>query len=835
MTLHKNFIINAALCCLLLGVVMWVSTPQVAAQNLQDVIPDDNLEIVINKALGRSAPYNQPVSWSDLSNMNFTELNASGYGKADSEKIRDLRGLGYAVWLRDLDLSHNDIEVLLLSSITLQLEILNLSNNKIANLSELSGITTLQELNLSSNRITDISALSNLTNLTHLSLANNSLTDSMTRNNGPDGTPRTDDDYFTGPTDATAVLRHLSGLTNLQELNVSHNEIVNINVVENMTALTGLAILNNNISDFSPLRRNQGLGSGDKVYIGGNNFPVRVGAESGPDYYAGFYQLIAWPLMQSGVKLYSTLGEIVEIPDSQFRRRLQYAALGYLITGNDALTRIADRAREVAREVAGALFTDNVVILHTSGDYWRKIISREPLTKELLAQIRALEIAFDWENDSDTYIHLAGLKYCTELQTLVIKDFEVDPRSYLELAALTNLRALEIDNDVTFIDSGHTYEVLEGTRLVEFDSAVWTLRNLRNLRWLKLTNLAMPDISPLAELTALEGLDISNNQIDNIQPLEKLTNLRALYLSPQYPSQFILTDLLDLSGGRVFSHSNSDLATLRKLANGIEHRWVTDTLIVKSFGLANEPLAYTPGSYMSLDVTFHGKIGAKPNATGEKPYLMMTFGDEIARKAEWVLETYNAENNSTTVEFVHQFHAGDSLDEVIIQSLRMVVPDESAVINWLPSVVVNDGNRFELRKMSVIPTIGALPTRGYNVREVTLAEMLDGLSDEAYEILGVHRDQFRKLEDLPLEGSPIIRTQPTVQMRRAGGETGTATGEKFDVEITFSGPLDEPSAAALASKISLEENVEGGSLSVPQSVRACQQFMNRRRGRCLSS
>ena len=107
MNLHKNFIINAALCCLILGVVMWVSTPQVAAQLQTDVISDENLKIAINKALGRAAPYNQAISQANLSAGTFTQLDASGYGKPDGEKIKDLAGLQHATNLTHLDLSHN--------------------------------------------------------------------------------------------------------------------------------------------------------------------------------------------------------------------------------------------------------------------------------------------------------------------------------------------------------------------------------------------------------------------------------------------------------------------------------------------------------------------------------------------------------------------------------------------------------------------------------------------------------------------------------------------------------------------------------------------------------
>ena len=741
MNLHKNFIINAALCCLLLGVIgLGIGTPPVFAQN---VITDDNLKAAINAQLGGGRNSGQNVTTGDLSGL--TELNANGYGKPDSEKIKDLAGLQHATNLTRLNLSHNALrDAATWTPGTEQAPgpgwVVNHSV-----LTELSSLTALQVLNLSNN-----------SDSAYLSVGNN----------------------------------------------IQNDSIIDITALASLTSLTGLAILNNNISDFAPLVQNSGLGPTDKVWLGGNNLPIRVENTPRDESIAGFYEQTARPLIRRGVTVYSALGEIVEIPDAKLRKRLQYAVSGYLIAGNDAFTRIADRVRDLG-------YRDSVILI--SLDHMRKIISREPLTKELLAEIRTLELAWDGIEVED--LRLSGLEHCTQLRTLVIKSFWIEPQSYPVLSDLTSLRALEIHDDFNFVDSGgNTYTTTAG----EFDSAAVHLKDLTGLQWLKLTALHLPDISVLEELTALEGLDLRWNRIDDIRPLESFKNLRALYLYPQWARNDFSYD----PPPREFSYQY-DLETLRKLAddtNGIQHRWVTDTLIMKSYGLAEESItAYSPGGYITLDVTFHGKIGAKPSATGEKPYLQMFLSDKIQREAEWVSETYNAANDSTTVEFVHHLNAHDLPEEVIIERLLMEVPDGSAVINWLPSFEVNDGNRREIRKMSVIPNIGALPTRGESVQEVTLAEMLGGLSDAAYEIPNVHREQFLFLADLPLEGKPIIKTLPTVQISRAGGETGTVTGEKFDVEITFSGPLDEPSAAALASKISLEaaEGVSIGTATRP--------------------
>ncbi len=749
MNLHKNFIINAALCCLILGVVMWGSTPQVAAQNLQDVIRDDNLEIVINKALGRSAPYNQPISWSDLSNMSFTELNASGYGKAEGEKISDLRGLGYAVWLTDLDLSHNDITVPLLSSITLQLAKLNLSNNKITNLSELSGITTLKELNLSNNRITDISQLSGLTNLTHLSLANNSLEDTPTRNNGLDNQPNTEDDYFEGPTDAQAKLRHLSRFNNLEVLNVSHNSILNINVVQGLTALTGLAIGNNPIVDFTPI----------------------------------------FDHVSEGVTVYTTFGTVANIPDWELRNALKAAAYSQGITSG-FVSKLEQAASDWlnARGARDGYITLSVELL-------RGIIEREPVTVQILEPLRELDAS---SGSGYAVSDLTGLDtYCRNLEKLNLEGvvFETVETSYEIIGRLTQLKTLDLYQHVFFGD-GYWHEHLHH------------LGNLKALRWLDLRGTTLRDITALAGLTALERLDLRSNHISTLEPLENLTNLQMLYLHPQNQVDSYSTPLQqprELTG--------LEFQTLRTLADRIQHPWVTDTVIVKSYKIALEPaVAYGAGSNIIIEVTFQGLISPDPDFTGDpnpsqtRPYLLLDFGNEVGGIAEWIAHTYVAEENATKVEFAYPVHSEDREGEVIIKGLELKIPESGALVHWRPL----DNSIFPMAEQPIIINVD-----DQNPKLVTIATIpaTDGdvVENQAYPISSLNRYSFSY--DLPLRsGAPIVQTQPTVQMRRAGGGTGAVTGEKFDVEITFSGPLDEPSAAALASKISLEENVKGGGL-----------------------
>ena len=62
----------------------------------------------------------------------------------------------------------------------------------------------------------------------------------------------------------------LSGLSNLTKLNLGDNSISDISSVTGLTNLTELHLRHNNISDISPLMENTGLGSGDTVDLRGN-------------------------------------------------------------------------------------------------------------------------------------------------------------------------------------------------------------------------------------------------------------------------------------------------------------------------------------------------------------------------------------------------------------------------------------------------------------------------------------------------------------------------------------------------------------------------------------
>ena len=59
-------------------------------------------------------------------------------------------------------------------------------------------------------------------------------------------------------------------MTNLQELSLHRNQIVDLSPLNQLTNLQELWIGDNQIEDLAPLIANTGLGSGDEVFLAGN-------------------------------------------------------------------------------------------------------------------------------------------------------------------------------------------------------------------------------------------------------------------------------------------------------------------------------------------------------------------------------------------------------------------------------------------------------------------------------------------------------------------------------------------------------------------------------------
>ncbi len=188
--------------------------PQVPSQIVD--IPDPNLRDVIEQALGISS--GNTITAGQMATLRILDAHGSN--------ISSLTGLEYAI----------------------NLEFLSLWGNAITDISSVAGLTNMITLWLDRNNISEISAVAGLTDLTELTLGGNTISD----------------------------ISAVAGLTNLTSLNLSDNNISGISALAGLTNLTAsefspsLNLAGNDIEDLSPLVANTGLGSGDKIDVGGN-------------------------------------------------------------------------------------------------------------------------------------------------------------------------------------------------------------------------------------------------------------------------------------------------------------------------------------------------------------------------------------------------------------------------------------------------------------------------------------------------------------------------------------------------------------------------------------
>ncbi|CAL6057823.1 Conserved_hypothetical protein [Hexamita inflata] len=165
----------------------------------------------------------------------ITMLNLSGVKMKDE----DLKMISTFTHLTQLYLNQcgiNTIKYLTQSKIDKQkkvrnlisLQCLDISDNQITNIDRLSKLSNLKILYLNGNYIENISELSKLNKLQQLDLSNNQ--------------------------GDSNLIELISSLTNLEQVNISSNNIENINVLSNLTNLQQLNISNNQISSINSLK-----------------------------------------------------------------------------------------------------------------------------------------------------------------------------------------------------------------------------------------------------------------------------------------------------------------------------------------------------------------------------------------------------------------------------------------------------------------------------------------------------------------------------------------------------------------------------------------------------
>ena len=161
---------------------------------------------------------------------------------------------------------------------------------------------------------------------------------------------------------------------------------------------------------------------------------------------------------------------------------------------------------------------------------------------------------------------------------------------YLDfLSNLTQLRALDLsENQIKDI------EVLRGLACLQYLwldknqlTRVAPLAGLKELKELSLGENQIENISPLGKLNQLQYLNLGKNQVKNIKPLEGLQNLQRLYLMQNQIrsiaplQQLYQLKVLDLSENKI-----QDLAPLQNLEQ-LEQLWTDENQVKNIVPLAD--------------------------------------------------------------------------------------------------------------------------------------------------------------------------------------------------------------------------------------------------------
>ena len=247
-------------------------------EDRSDVVPDPVLRALINQTLSTPEhPRNDgdPISAGDMALL--TGSDAETIDAAEDGEVFALKGLcsdnleyqnDASV---DVNLSHG-IESLEGLQYAVNLKSLDLSENDISDLSPLAGLENLTYLELDRNYISDLTPLGGLTGLVHLNLYNNEITDITPL--APLKILTWFDLHYANRGKAHLPIGTLADLTALEYISIESNCLVN----EDLDALAGLEHLNyiklnaNYITDLTPIASHlEGIMAGESCRIEVNN------------------------------------------------------------------------------------------------------------------------------------------------------------------------------------------------------------------------------------------------------------------------------------------------------------------------------------------------------------------------------------------------------------------------------------------------------------------------------------------------------------------------------------------------------------------------------------
>jgi len=237
--------------------------------------PDSVLERVIRTKIGKPAG---DIYRSDVDTI--TELQVPDEGISDLTGIENLANLSW------LNIFNNNVSNLSPLSGMMSLLVLHMNMNDISDLTPIAGLTNLDQLTVGQNPITNLTPLSGLTKLHVLRLNDIDATDfspiyGLTQLWSLDiGSNLLGNiafvSHFTQVKElalygnAVSDISILAGMTNLEVLTLTFNQISDLSPLTGLTHLRELGLSYNQIIDLQPLVDNNGLGSGDQIYLSHN-------------------------------------------------------------------------------------------------------------------------------------------------------------------------------------------------------------------------------------------------------------------------------------------------------------------------------------------------------------------------------------------------------------------------------------------------------------------------------------------------------------------------------------------------------------------------------------
>ena len=242
----------------MLAVLLAAAAPSVSAASRDDgIVASRNFDRDLFDILLEEADADGDSQLNEYELSQIQSLDLSGMGLSSLKGLDELPNLSY------LDASDNELSSVSSIGSCEYLTYLDLSDNNISNLSGLNRLENLEELNLSGNRVSTVTSLRYLENLTSLDLTGNRMSNSSSLSsldslaylvlddnelreldNVPDGLV-----YLSARGNELRDFDEIAGLSDLEVLDLSHNEITYVPSMEDLVSLRECYLDHNQIAE----------------------------------------------------------------------------------------------------------------------------------------------------------------------------------------------------------------------------------------------------------------------------------------------------------------------------------------------------------------------------------------------------------------------------------------------------------------------------------------------------------------------------------------------------------------------------------------------------------